>query len=111
MYAVHKYTSTKVLSLNTNGLSKNLIPHLVLSSLLNICAFEIRLFKIAGYIFLIIHEVVFRSVPIFVIEHVSGWDIPSSSLVILLQVSRRLAKWQKLNIINKRSLCGRKKSG
>lgn len=54
------------------------------SSLLNIFAFEIRLFKIAGYIFLIIHEVVFRSVPIFVIEHVSGWDIPSISLVILL---------------------------
>lgn len=66
----------------------------MLSSLLNMFAFEIRLFKITGYIFLIIHEVVFRSVPIFEIEHVSGWDIPSSSLVMLLQVSRKLGRWQ-----------------
>lgn len=69
----------------------------MLSSLLDIFGFEIRFFKFAVYIFLIIHDVFFRSVPIFMIEHVSGWDFPSGSLVMPLQVSRKLGKrWEKI---------------
>lgn len=69
----------------------------MLSSLLDIFGFEIRFFKFAVYIFLIIHDVFFKSVPIFMIEHVSGWDFPSGSLVMPLQVSRKLGKrWEKI---------------
>lgn len=54
--------------------------------------------KTAPAIFLIMHEVVFRPVPLFV--HVSSWGIPSGFSVELLKVSTNLSKgWEKIEAV------------